>query len=103
MSDPSAEAEAARNARDTAKARLSRRFSSLKGEYEEKGIGSRVGDQIAGKAKDAAQGAVEMARESKGVLAGVAGLLGLWFARRPLAGLGRKIWAKAKAKIDKDF
>lgn len=103
MSDPVADAETARAARNSAKGRLSQRFSTLKGEYAEKGIGARIGDQVSGKVKDAAQNAVEVAGESKGIILGSVSLLGLWLARRPLTSMGRKFWIKARDRIDKGF
>lgn len=103
MSDPSADTEAARAERDMARSRMKQRFSSLKGGYAQKGFGARLGDQVSAKVSDVAAGAVEVARDSKGVIAGSAGLLGLWLARRPIAKLGGRLWAKAKARMDKGF
>lgn len=103
MTDPASDAEGARAARNSAKVRMEQRFSALKGGYLKKGLGARIGDQLSDKVKGAAQGAVDVARDSKGVLAGTAGLLGLWLARRPLTSMGRKLWARAKARMDKGF
>lgn len=103
MSEPPAKVDLARNARNLARKRLFGRFSSLKGDYAEKGIGERVGERITGKVKGAAHGLGEVANESKGVIAGSGALLGLWLARRPILSLGGRWWSKLKARIDKDF
>lgn len=103
MSNPDSDAEAARVARNSAKVRMEERFSALKGGYEQKGIGSRIGDRVSAKLKDTAQDVVEVASESKGLIAGTAGLLAIWLARRPLTSVSRKLLAKARDRIDKGF
>jgi hypothetical protein len=82
---------------------MSGRFSALKGDYAEKGIGKRVGDEVTGKVKGAAQDLGNVARESKGVIAGALGILGLWFARRPILSLGGRWWSMLRARIDKEI
>lgn len=92
-----------RAARNDARSRMDRRFSALKGGYADKGIGERVGEKVTGKIKGTAQDLGNVARESKGVIAGALGLLGLWFARRPIMSLGSRWWSMLRARIDKDF
>ncbi|MFM6932556.1 MAG: hypothetical protein ACKOUT_09975 [Novosphingobium sp.] len=103
MSEGPADLAQVRKQRNSARSRLSGRFSTLKGDYAEKGIGKRLGEQVTGKVKGAAHDLGGVARESKGVIAGAAGLIGLWFARRPLLTFGGRWWNKFKARIDKDF
>lgn len=103
MSDGPPEVDSARDARDTARSRLLGRFSSVKGDYAEKGIAERVGERITGKVKGAANDLAEVASESKGVIAGAGALLGLWLARRPILSLGGHWWSRLKARIDKEF
>lgn len=103
MSDLLPPVDSAREARDTARSRLLGRFSSLKGDYAEKSIGARVGEKVTGTVKGVADDLVEVASESKGVIAGAGGLIGLWLARRPILALGGRWWSKLKARIYKDF
>lgn len=103
MSDLAPKVDSARDVRDTARSRLLGRFSSLKGDYAEKGIGARLGDQVTGKIKDTVHDLGDVASESKGVIAGAGALLGLWLARRPILSFGGRWWAKLKARIDKEF
>lgn len=103
MSKNEPEVDSARDARNTTRIRLLGRFRSLKGDYAEKGIGERFGEQVTGKVSGAARDFVDVASESKGVIAGGVGLLGLWLARRPVMAIGGRWWSKLKARIDKDF
>lgn len=103
MTEPASDAETARQARNSAKVRMEKRFSALQGGYAQMGIGSRVSNQVSGKVREAAQEAIEVARESKGVIVGTVGVLGFWLARRSLMSIGRSFWAKARARIDKGF
>lgn len=103
MTAPRPELDAAREARNDARSTMDRRFSALKGGYANKGVGERVGEQVTGKIRDTVQDLGDVARESKGVIAGALGLLGLWFARRPILSLGGRWWSKLRARIDKEF
>lgn len=103
MSDGPPDVDVARETRNSARSRMAGRFSALKGGYAEKGLGARLGEQVTGKVKEAAVEAGDIVRESKGIIAGAAGLLGLWLVRRPIKALGGRWWSKVKARIDKDF
>ncbi|WP_310532072.1 hypothetical protein [Novosphingobium sp.] len=103
MSETPPKVDLARDARNSARNRLLGRFSSLKGDYAEKGLGERVGERITGKVKGAAHDLGEVANDSKGVIAGAGALLGLWLARRPILSLGGRWWSKLKARMDKEF
>lgn len=103
MSDGPPDVDVARETRNSARSRMAGRFSALKGDYADKGVGARLGEQVTGKVKDAVLEVSDVVRESKGIIAGAAGLLGLWLARRPITALGGRWWTKLKARIDKDF
>lgn len=94
--------EADRADRLAARRQISERYRKLTGAYADKGIGSRLGDVVVGKAKTVADDAVEVARESKGILAGTAGLIGLWFLRKPIASQAKRLWPKIKARLGKE-
>ncbi|PLK25970.1 hypothetical protein [Novosphingobium sp. TH158] len=102
MSDPEDHLAADRANRMEALARVTNRFSALKGAFAEKGVGQRVGELATGKAKSAAHEAVDVARDAKGVVAGAAGLLALWALRRPIAGQVRRWWPLLKARMGKE-
>lgn len=102
MSDDEQRIHDDREAREAAKAQVTQRFSALKGALAEKGIGRRVADHAADKARDAADQVADVARESKGIIAGTTGLLGLWFLRRPIAAQARRWWPVIKARLGKE-
>lgn len=82
MTRPEAAVREARERRDAARAALDARLAMLRPEN----LRSRAIDTARGQAVDALETGLDVARESKGVIAGVVGLLGLWFMRKPLAG-----------------
>ncbi|MFM5929757.1 MAG: hypothetical protein ACKOPQ_02495 [Novosphingobium sp.] len=102
MSAPDDQLQADREQREQARQQVLDRFSALKGALAEKGIGRRIGEKAANSAKAAADDVVEIAAESKGVIAGTAGLLALWFLRRPIASAGRKWWPKVADWLGKE-
>ncbi|MFM5908519.1 MAG: hypothetical protein ACKOPO_13195 [Novosphingobium sp.] len=84
MSDADDKLQADRAHREAARQQVVERFTALKGALADKGIGRRIGERAVGKARSAADNAVEIAVESKGIIAGTAGLLALWFFRKPI-------------------
>jgi len=82
MTQPEATVREARERRDAARAALDTRLALLKPEN----LRSRAIDTARSQAVDALETGLDVARESKGVIAGVVGLLGLWFMRKPLTG-----------------
>lgn len=70
--------------RDAAKVRLDAQVARLKADYDERGIGGRIAEEIGTKAASALDGAADIAGESKGVIAGTIGLLALWLCRKPI-------------------
>jgi len=73
-----------RDARDSARAALTGRYLKLREGLAEKGIGARLVDDAKGKAKAAANEAVEIAKENKGIVAATLGALVVWALRKPL-------------------
>lgn len=70
--------------RDAAKERMDAHVAKLKADYEERGIGARIAEEIGAKAAAAMDDAADIAGDSKGVIAGTIGLLALWFCRKPI-------------------
>lgn len=101
--------DAERQARDAALSRLTGRYVRLRAGLEEKSVVERLVEHASGKAKAAANEAVEIAEENKGVIAGTTALLVLWMLRRPIAGQARKwlpqlpvTWQRIVGKHDRD-
>ena len=92
MSDGSDPIASGRDARNSAKSAFTGHYLRLREGLAEKGIGARVADDVKGKAKAAANEAVEIARENKGVIAATVGALVIWALRKPLLDQTEK-WA----------
>ena len=76
--------EAARLARDAARAAFDARLAHVRGDLEARGLGGRIADKVGEDARDALDQALDVARESKGVIAGTVTALALWFLRHPI-------------------
>lgn len=73
-----------RAARNAAKAALDARLTGLRGEIAERGVGGRIADAAKDEAAAVLAQGLDIARESKGIIAGTAAALALWFLRNPL-------------------
>ena len=64
--------------------------AQVKADLSARSIPGRVADKAASEARGAFETGLDVARESKGIIAGTLALLALWFLRNPLmAALGR--------------
>lgn len=75
---------AERAERDVAKAQLDAQVAKLKADYEDRGIGGRIADELSVKASAALDEVSDVAGQSKGIIGGTIGLLALWFLRKPI-------------------
>lgn len=75
-----------RAARYAAKAEFDERLAIVKTDIESRGVGSRVADKLTEEAKSAAGQALEVAEDSKGIIAGTIALLVLWMMRNSILG-----------------
>ncbi|MCC6827399.1 MAG: hypothetical protein IT550_04125 [Novosphingobium sp.] len=87
MSDAGLDVLAARAARDAARLAFDNRVAALKGDLAERGIGTRIADDLVEKANQGLAEAIEIADSNRGVIAGTIAALALWLLRRPLTGL----------------
>jgi hypothetical protein len=78
-----AETGAARNA---ARAAFNEQIDQIRSDIEAKSLGGRIADRVGDDARQAIDQALEVAGESKWVIAGTAGALLLWCLRNPLIG-----------------
>lgn len=74
----------ARVARDKARAAFDARLKQVKADLSARGIGERVADRIGGEAIDIIDYAADVARDSKGIIAGTLAALVLWLFRNPI-------------------
>ncbi len=74
----------ARAARDAARAAFDARLAQVRADVDARGVGGRIVGKIGADARDTLLEAVDVARESKGVVAGTAAALALWFLRHPI-------------------
>jgi len=74
----------ARDQRDSARARFDARLAIVRADLEARSVGGRIADKIGEEARDALDEAIDVAKESKGVIAGTIAALALWFLRHPI-------------------
>jgi hypothetical protein len=92
MADLAAQLHADRAVRDSSLSLVKADFAHLKAEYRRKGLAERTMDRLKDGASEVYDEAVEAGGGQTGVLAGLAGVLLLWFMRHPILqalGLGR--------------
>jgi hypothetical protein len=76
--------EAARSARDSARAVFDERLAHVRADIETRGVGGRIADKLGEDARQALGEALDVASESKGVIAGTTAALALWLLRNPI-------------------
>lgn len=81
MSDRLSNIRAARNAAHSA---LVGHANKVKQGLAEKSIASRIADDVKATSEATARAAIDVAKESKGIIAGTGAVLTLWFLRAPL-------------------
>ena len=74
----------ARSARDGARAQFEASLAQLRGDNDEQSIGARVTERLGDDARAAFHQALDVAGESKGIIAGTIAALALWFLRHPI-------------------
>jgi hypothetical protein len=74
----------ARDARNAAREAFDARLRQVRRDLQARGVGGRIADKIGEEARDALDEAIDVASESKGVIAGTIAALALWFLRHPI-------------------
>lgn len=87
MNSAATDVLAARAVRDAARTAFDSRVTALKEDLAERGIGTRIADDLLEKANQGLAEAIEIADSNRGVIAGTIAALALWLLRRPLTGL----------------
>lgn len=84
MSSRSLTLSQARVARDAAKTAFNTRLEQVKADLAVRSIGGRVADKLGEEAVDVLDYTVDVARDSKGIIAGTLVAIVLWLFRNPI-------------------
>ena len=84
MSKAAQQLAQARAARDDARAVFDTQLAQLRGDPAEQTLGGRVAERLGDDAKAAMHQALDVASESKAIIAGTIAALALWFLRHPI-------------------
>lgn len=87
MSDAESRFSADRGNRNAARGLFDRRLARVKEDLAARSVPQRIKAKAQDEVFKAADQAIDVARESKSVIAATAGILTLWFLRKPLIGL----------------
>ncbi|MGE3690421.1 MAG: hypothetical protein AB7F98_03460 [Novosphingobium sp.] len=85
----------ARQNRDKARTLFDARLASVRSDLEARGVSGRIADKIGEEARDGFDQALDVAKESRGVIAGTIAALALWFLRHPIIA-----WAEGLIGVD---
>lgn len=84
MSTPVQQVTKDRAARDAARKLFDTRLEQVRTDFSARSVGGRVADRLSADARSALDTAVQIASAEKGVVAGTAFVLALWFLRNPI-------------------
>jgi len=84
MAPKASDVLALRAERDASKLRLDDHVARLKADYEERGLGGMIIDEVTAQATSTMDEAADIVGQSKGVIAGTVGILTLWVCRKPI-------------------
>lgn len=100
MSDPAAQLAEDRALRNEARAQFDANLAQVKGDLEARSIGGRVADKASKEARAALLQGLDVAKESKGVIAGTLAALLLWFFRAPIIAAIQDLMSQDDENID---
>jgi len=103
MSDPAEQFRADRDNRHAARGVFDAGVAQVKDDLAARGIGGRIADTAGDEAKAALGEAIEVAKDSKGIIAGTVAALALWTFRAPLLAAAQGLWGRlAPASVQED-
>jgi GNAT superfamily N-acetyltransferase len=103
MSDPVDQFRADRDNRHAARGVFDAGVVQVKDDLAARGIGGRIADKAGDEAKAALDEAIEVAKDSKGIIAGTVAALALWTFRAPLLSAAQGLWGRlAPASVQED-
>lgn len=85
--------EETRAQRNTSKALFEARLGKVRAEIEERGLGGRIADKASADARHVVDSAMDIANNSKGIIAATLGALAVWFLRNPIMALADRLMA----------
>ncbi len=100
MTGPEARFVEDRANRRAARAVVEAEVAQVKADLAARGIGGRIADTATRQVRAVAGDAVEIARDSKGVIAGTIGALALWFWRKPLIDGSKRLYSRLRHRGD---
>jgi hypothetical protein len=95
MTDPAQQLAQDRDRRKRARGAFDANLAQVKDDLAARGVAGRIADQAEAEVRGAIAQGVDVARESKGIIAATLAALGLWFFRVPLIALARRHLFKA--------
>lgn len=96
MTDP--DLDALRSRRNAARSAVDAGVNQVKADLAARSVPGRMADKARDDAFDLADQAIDVARESKGIIAGALAALAVWAFRDPLSALVRKLFRPAAVK-----
>lgn len=84
MTDAEKRLVADRGKRNSARGLFDQRLTRVKADLSARSVPARVKDRVQEQVFAALDQGIDIAKESKGIIAAVAGAMGLWFFRQPL-------------------
>lgn len=102
MSDAEQRLAKDRENRGAARGLFDTRLAQVKSDLSARGIGGRIKAQAQEKVFGALDQGIDLARESKGIIAATAGLIALWLLRAPLIGKVKELLGPADVQEEAD-
>lgn len=87
MNDAEQRLIAERGNRNSVRRSFDERLARVKADLSARSVPDRVKDRVQEQVFSVLDQGIDIAKESKGIIAAVAGAVGLWFFRQPLIGL----------------
>jgi len=91
-----------RSARNAARGLFDTRLGQVKADLAARSVPARIKARATDEAAKAVEQGVAIARESKGIIAGTAAALALWFFREPLLNWGKRLVTGGKDAVQTD-
>ena len=82
--DLASEVYGSRAVRDAARKSFDSRVAQIRGELEERGVGGRIVDSLQEEMRETFDEVVEVAGQSKGIIAATIAALAIWYLRSPI-------------------
>lgn len=88
-----------RSLRRSARGLFDRRLAQVKADYAARGVPDRIKAKAASESRKALDTALDVASESKGIIAATIGALMLWFFRNPILDLAKRVFGSGQDSV----